>query len=185
VKKVFLIHGYHGFPNGAWRPWLMSELEKLEIYACALPMPGYDNPQCNQWINEIANQIDKNPDDEIYLVGHSLGSTAILRYLETKPKTIISGAILVSGPCKKNDNKNIDNFLENPFDFKTIKSRSEIFTIIHGENDPYVPINHGQILSNELNAELIIIPNGGHLNGSAGWFTLPQCLKSLMKMINK
>jgi hypothetical protein len=34
MKKVFIIHGFQGKPNGGWRPWLEGELALLDIYAC-------------------------------------------------------------------------------------------------------------------------------------------------------
>src|SRR3989344_7039050 len=98
MKMVFIVHGFGGWPSGGWRPWLMTELDKLEIYACALSMPNSQNPVCSEWIKEIERHVEINKDQEIYLVGHSLGVTAILRYLEAKQTGHpIAGAVLVSG----------------------------------------------------------------------------------------
>ncbi len=182
MKKVFIVHGFEGIPNGEWRPWLMGKLEQQEIYACVLAMPTPEHPVCAEWVDEISRHIERAAGDEIYLVGHSLGVPAILRYLESEPAKQISGAVLVSGPSEKNDNRAIDNFLDKNFDFKKIKSRCEKFAVIHGDNDPYVPLDNARYLSKELNGELIIIANGGHLNGSSGWHELPQCLDALHKM---
>lgn len=184
MKKVFLIHGFEGSPNGGWRPWLMAQLEKLEIYACALPMPTPENPICNQWVEEIARNVDNNPTDEIYLVGHSLGVPAILRYLESSQAKTISGVVLVSGPSQKNNNRKIDNFLETDFNFEKIKQSGQRFCVIHGSNDPYVPLENAQFLAQNLGAELVVVENGGHLNSSAGWFSLPQALEALKKLMN-
>ncbi|MFA5080349.1 MAG: alpha/beta fold hydrolase [Candidatus Paceibacterota bacterium] len=181
MKKVFLIHGFEGSPNGGWRPWLMAELGKLDIYACALAMPNPDNPICDEWVDEITRNVEKNQSDEIYLIGHSLGAPTILRYLE-KSSGKIAGVILVSSPSEKNNNKKIDSFLENPFNFSAIKSKTNNICIIHGENDPNVPLNNAEFLSKELNCNFVIIPNGGHLNGSSGWTILPQVLEELKKM---
>ena len=184
MKKVFIIHGFEGSPNGGWRPWLMSELEKKDVYACALSMPSPEKPVCVEWVAEISRHIERNIDDQIYLVGHSLGVSAILRYLENLEKNInIAGAVLVSGPCKKNNNRKIDSFLENDFDYQVIKSRCLTFSIIHGDNDTYVPLEHAKILEEKLNGELVVVKNGGHLNGSAGFLMLPQCLEVLEKMM--
>jgi uncharacterized protein len=181
MKKVFIIHGFEGSPNGGWRPWLMGELEKQEIYACALPMPKPDNPDCAEWVEEISRNV--TGEDEIYLVGHSLGSPAILRYLESPQAKNIAGAVLVSGPSEKNDNRNIDSFMEGAFDFEKIKSKCKKFAVIHGDNDPAVPLNNAKFIADKMGCELIIIENGGHLNGSSGWIQLPQCLEVLNKMI--
>jgi len=183
MKKVFIIHGFQGSPNGGWRPWLMAELEKLDIYACALPMPNPENPSCEDWVSHIALAIKNNSDDEIFLVGHSLGSPAILRYLESNSAQQISGSVLVSGPSEKNDNRKIDSFLDHDFDFEKIKAKCKSFTVIHGDNDPLVPLDNAKFLSQNLSCELVVVENGGHLNGRSGWLQLPQCLESLNKMM--
>ena len=184
-KKVFLMHGFEGMPNGAWRGWLMTELDKKDIYAFSLAMPKPEAPVCGEWVKEIARYVKSCANDEIYLVGHSLGSTAILRYLESKyvcPN--IKGIVLVSGTIQKTNNKKIEGFLKKDFDFKKIKSNVKKVVVIHGDNDQWVPVINAEITAKKLNGELILVKNGGHLNGSSGWNTLPQCFDSLLKMMN-
>lgn len=183
MKKVFLIHGFEGSPNGGWRPWLMGELEKHDIYACALPMPSPSQPICDEWVNEIKRMMDISMGDEIYLVGHSLGVPAILRYLESEQSRNIAGAVLVSGPSEKNNNRKIDTFIEASFDYQKARSKCGKFLIIHGDNDPNVPMSNAETLSKELNGKLLVVPNGGHLNGSSGWLQLPPCLEGLLVMM--
>ena len=161
----------------------MAELEKNDIYACALPIPNPANPVCSEWITEIARTVNQNKNDQVYLVGHSLGSTAVLRYLENCDSLSIAGAILASGPSEKNQNRKIDNFLEKPFDFSTIKSRCSKFAVIHGDNDPYVPFSNAEFLARSLEADLYPVKNGGHLNGSFGILQLPEALDILEKWI--
>lgn len=79
----------------------MTELEKKDVYACALSMPNPEEPICFEWVEEIARHVERNKNDEIYLVGHSLGVPAILRYLEKPESQTIAGSILVSGPSEK------------------------------------------------------------------------------------
>ena len=181
MKKVLIIHGFEGSPNGGWRPWLMGKLEQEDIYACALAMPKPDAPLCSEWVTEIdhALSIQQSANNEVYLVGHSLGVPAILRYLESETAQTVAGAVLVSGPSEKTSNEKINSFLESPFDFSTITSRCEKFTIIQGDTDPNVPMSNAEYLAEKLNAPLTVVKNGGHLNGSAGWFELPQCLDAL------
>jgi len=184
MKKVFLIHGFQGSPNGGWRPWLMAELEKQDIYACALPMPTPDDPHTEAWITEISRQVELGTQDEIYLVGHSLGVPAILRYVEALPESHpVRGIILVSGPIQPLGKEGVDSFLDTPFNFSLITSRIQNIVVIHGDNDPNVPLEQAQLLADSIKARLLIIPNGGHLNGSSGWTELPQCLEALTGML--
>ena len=83
MKKVFIVHGFGGIPNGGWIPWLMQELAKSRIYACALPMPESKEPVVSKWVEEITHAVNNSPEDEIFLFGHSLGVPAVLRYLES------------------------------------------------------------------------------------------------------
>ncbi len=162
----------------------MTELEKIGEYACALSMPEFDHPICEHWIAEIKRQVAFDPADEIFLVGHSQGATAILRYLEKRGNdSKISGAILVSTPIEKTGNQDLDNFFQDPFNFETIRSNCEKFFVIHGDNDTSVPLTQGKHLANELKCDLIIVPNGGHLSGQEGWHSLPQCLDSLLRIM--
>lgn len=180
-----MVHGFKGEPNGGWRPWLMSKLAEKDIYACALPMPTPFEPEKDKWIKTI-NEAVGIPNEEIFLVGHSLGVPAVLRYLETlNENKKIGGAVLVSGPAfelKKAGYEKVNEFLNTPFNFEHIKSVCKNFIIIHGDNDKQVPFSDAEYLSKNLSCNLISIPNGNHLNGSAGWRELPQLLESLEKM---
>ncbi len=181
-KKVFFIHGFEGSPNGAWRPWMMGELDKHDIYACALSMPNPKTPEVSEWINEVKRHVDSNQHDKVYLVGHSLGGTAILRYLETYQGKNIDGVVIISAPCHKNKNQKIDTFLDTDFNWNIMKNKIPKIAVIHGDNDPYVSMSDAEETAKELGGKLIVIPNGKHLNGSAGFVRLPECLDVLLEM---
>jgi len=118
----------------------------------------------------------------VYLVGHSLGGTAILRYLERFDTSNIKGVILVSTPCSLNNNNKIVEFLNADFNWDIIGNYKNSVVVIHGSNDPYVPISDAKEIKNKLNAKLIIIKDGKHLNGSAGYVELPEALHTLVEI---
>jgi len=183
MNKVFLIHGFEGSPNGGWRPWLMTKLNEHDVWAYSLSMPNPEKPILKEWLDEIKRQIEKNKNDNIYLVGHSLGGTAILRYLEICDEKNIKGAILVSTPSEKNQLREIDNFLETDFDYETIKRQVKNIVVINGDDDPYVPTLSAKHVAQETDGKLILIPNGKHLNDSSGFRDLPECLNALLEMM--
>ena len=182
-KKVFLIHGFQGTPNGGWRPYLMSELEKHDVYACALSMKNPDEPQLSQWLEEIKRRGDYNPKDEIYLIGHSLGGTTILRYIEQFDCKNIKGVVIASAPCHQNKNEKIQNFLETDLNWSIMKNKVSNVVVIHGSDDPNVSMSDAEEIAKELGGKLIVIPNGKHLNGSAGFTQLPEALSALTEMM--
>lgn len=180
-----MVHGYGGEPNGGWRPWLMGKLARKGVWACALAMPMADSPKKDEWIKEIARMVGK-PTAETFLVGHSLGVPAILRYLESLPiGGGIGGAVLVSGPIyplSQDQYKSINHFLNTPFNFDHIKKVCKNFFVIHGDNDESVPFSHAVELSKNLSCDIVLVVGGGHLNGSSGWYELPEALQALEKM---
>lgn len=182
MKKVFIIHGFEGSPNSAWIPWLMSELKTLGIYASSLTMPTPNEPQKVEWVEEIRRCIDKSPEDEIFLVGHSLGCAGILNYLQSEGSKKVCGTILVSGRCQKSNNPKIEEFYTS-FDFKKIKSMSESFIVIHGDKDDFVPVENADILSEKLNVEPIIVKDAGHFTTGEGWRSMPLVLEKLKDIL--
>lgn len=183
MKKVYIIHGFQSNPNGGWRTWLMDELSKFDVYACALPMPNPNNPVPAEWVAEIARVAERDPKDKIYLVGHSLGVPAILKFLEKTKTKNVKGIVLVSGPVYKTSKKKVQAYLKDSFDFVGIRNKVKKIAVIHGDNDQNVSFEQGEFLAKELKGKLIEIKNGGHLNGSSGWVQLPQCLEVLEGMM--
>lgn len=148
-------------------------------------MPGFEKPLCQEWVNEIKREVGLNINDEIYLVGHSLGGTAILRYLEERQDKRVSGVVLVSMPIEKTKIDEINNFFEKPLNYVNIKSKGPKFIVIHGENDTYVPSQQAERLSESLECELVLVPNGGHLSGNEGFHALPEVLEALFVMMSE
>jgi len=193
MKKVFIIHGFGGIPNGGWTSWLMVELSKSKIYTCALPMPNPKKPIVLEWIKEIDQAVNNAPEDEIFLVGHSLGATAILKYLEsTKDSKKISGVVLVSGLINSLEPENqtskyrlIDSFVIPPIDLEKVKNKANKFVVLHSTDDPAVPFENAEKISSGLNCELVKVEKGGHffILSEPICYELPILLEIILKVI--
>ena len=165
MKRVFIIHCWDGRPNYCWYPWVKKELEKNGFQVVVPAMPETETPKMDKWVPELRKLVG-SPDKNTYLVGHSVGCITILRYLESLEKIEkIGGAILVAGFTDDLGYKEIKNFFETPIDFEKIKSHCENFIAIHSDNDPYVPLKHGDIFKEKLNAKLIVKHKMGHFSG--------------------
>lgn len=57
MKKVFIAHGFEGSPSGGWQPWLMAELEKRGVHACALAISNPNNPICTEWVKKLRDTL--------------------------------------------------------------------------------------------------------------------------------
>ena len=181
-KRVFIIHGWEGTPDSNWFPWIKNELEKKDFEVAVPLMPNADFPIMDEWVAHLQKIVEK-PDENTYLVGHSLGVAAILRYLESlSAGKKIGGAILVAGVAKSIGIKELENFFTKNFDYGKIKKAVKHMVVVNSDNDPYIPMEHGEILRDKLGAKLIIIPNGEHLNAGNGFFEFPLVFEEVLKM---
>ncbi len=192
MKKVFIVHGFCGIPNGGWFPWLMKELAKQNVFACSLPMPNANDSDVSEWIKTIKNCVGR-PSDEILLLGHSLGVLAILRYLESlSSQDSIGGVLLVSCFIGSLDTENprsefrmIDSFVVPPINFERIRNIPKQSFVLHGSNDPIVPFTHAEKISKGMRCKLIKIEGGDHFSQRTEpvCYELPEALKILEQMI--
>ncbi len=160
-------------------PWIKHELEEKGFFVIALSMPDPLNPQADAWVKKIYEEVG-SPDEDTYLIGHSLGCAAILRYLETI-HTQVGGAVLVAGPSDNMKLSFIKSFFEKEFDFEKIKHNCRKFVVIHSDNDRIVPINHAYALKEKLNAKLIL-EHKGHFTSMEGVKELPSLLEALLSI---
>jgi hypothetical protein len=164
AKRAFIIHGWQGNPNSNWFPWLKAELAKLGYEVFVPAMPDSYKPQAKDWIG-CMNATIGIPTKSDYLIGHSLGVIAILRYLEQlKEGQEIGGAVLAAGFSYNNLGiKDCDSFFYTPVDWAAIKGHCRNFTVLHSDDDPYVPLAHSAVFKEKLGAKLIIEHGMRHL----------------------
>ncbi len=184
MKKVYIVHGYGGYPEKNWFPWLKSELEKLGVTVTVFKMPNTDTPQYSEWIPFLKEKIICNQDEEVCLVGHSLGCISILQYLNSITEDIkISGSILVAGFASPIHFTELNSFFDVPLNSEKIKKVCKNIIAINSDNDPHVPFNHAEELRDVFGAELITIHNGLHLNEKAGYKQFPLLLEKVKQVL--
>ncbi len=125
-------------------------------------MPNSFNPRKEEWIRVVE---EFSPDKSSILIGHSLGGSTILRYLE-KAENKVAKCILIAVPIKKlgPDFKVIENFLEGDFNWEKIRKSSEKFIVFNQTDDPHVPLQHGKDLANYIAAKLVIVEGNDHFD---------------------
>ena len=179
-KRAIILHGWKGVPEGAWRPWLKKELEEKWFDVTVPQLPNADTPQVDEWVKHISGVVG-TPGKDTYLVGHSLGCIAILRYLESLKKgQEIGGAVLVAGSIDDLGHKELSNFFSKPIDWEKIKSICKKVIAINSDNDPHVPLMHADVFKNRLGAEIIIKHGMKHFCGEDGITELPVALESVL-----
>jgi len=190
-KRVFIIHGWDGYPEEGWFPWLKKELESRGFEVFVPQLPDAVNPRINKWVQEIT-EIAGVPDRQTYFVGHSMGCKAIVSYLQALPEgAAIGGAVFVAGFFKRLINIEGDPetqetarlWLTAPVDFEKVRSRLQKSVAIFSDDDPWVPLDNKEDFEKKLGSEIIIEHNKGHFSGLRDKCTeLPVALEAILKI---
>ena len=189
TKRAFLIHGWEGYPEEGWRPWLKKELEKRGFKVFVPAMPDSAHPKMETWVPYLAEIVGVT-DKDCYFIGHSLGCIAILRYLETLSQNQeVGGTVFVAGFGKDLEypgyNGELTSFFATQIDWEKIKKHCQKFISIHSDNDQWVSIKNSDLFKKQLNAEVIIAHNMKHFSGDDGIDELPDALNAILNLIQK
>lgn len=166
MKRAIIVHCWGGYPEYCWYPWAKKELEAKGFSVEVPAFPETDAPKQAQWVPFLQERIGE-PDDELFLIGHSVGCITILRYLETLGgNERAGGVVLVAGFTDDLHFEELKNYFETPIDFAKIRARSRNgFVAIHSDNDPYVDLKFADVFKKELGAEVIVKHAMGHFSG--------------------
>lgn len=179
--RAILLHGLNANPDEKWYPWFAKETQQRGI-RCEIPaLPDGSDPRLSAWLAEI----DKlKPDENTILIGHSRGGVALLRWLETQPKSRkVKKVILIatnSGFAQKMpfpDESNHGFYTKEGYDFTRIKQHCDDFVVFHSKDDQWVPYEHGQENAEGLDARLVTFERYGHFGKDT--LAMPELLEFL------
>lgn len=186
-KRAFIIHGWDGYPEEGWFPWAKAELEKQGFTVEVPSMPHPERPTIDDWVGHLATLV-ASPDEQTYLIGHSMGCQTILRYLASLNGQKVGGAVLVAGffelvPLETKEEKDIVKpWLETSIDFEKVKTVTTNITTILSDNDEWVPLERNKELFKQyLNPTVIVEHGKGHYSGKSGIKELPAVLQAILK----
>lgn len=190
-KRAFIIHGWDGYPEEGWFPWLKNELEKKEFVVQVPKMPNTSEPRIGEWVDHLKNLVGM-PDENTYFVGHSIGCQTILRYLESLNEgKRVGGAVFVAGwftltNLETDKEKEIaEPWLNQLINLNKVKERTSNFIAIFSNNDPFVPAENQNIFKDKLGTRIIIENRKGHFSGADGIDNLPSALEAVLEIARR
>jgi hypothetical protein len=194
MKRAIIVHGWDGYPEEGWFPWLKSKLEKNGFEVSVPQFPAPETPHIKAWTRKLAETAGK-PDENTYLIGHSIGCQTILRYLETLQENVgVGGAVFVAGwfrlmGLEEEIKKHAfvadiaKEWVESPLNFQKIKSHLPKSIAIFSDNDYYVSLDNTDDFRDKLGSKIIIEEKMGHFSGDRdGVKELPVVLKSVLEL---
>ncbi|MBM3253917.1 MAG: serine hydrolase family protein [Candidatus Omnitrophica bacterium] len=164
--KIIFVHGYTASSKADWYPNIAPKLKKLRVDFSIPDLPGGEHPRAKEWLDTIHREVFKTK-KSLVLVGHSLGSRAVLLYLEKyKPKVKL--VILIAAfanrvaNAKRNKGKAYPDFFVHKINTDKIKKLSDKFIVMHSKDDDSIPYKQGKEIAKDLGAKLITYQGRGH-----------------------
>ncbi len=181
---ALIVHGTGGSPAIHWFPWLKGELERRGIPTAIPQFPTTEGQSLDAWRKTFAAEIGALSAGHL-LFGHSIGAGFVLNLLN-RAASPVRGTFLVAGFLGAIGNPDYDplnaTFFSEELDWPTIRRNAGTCFVYAGDNDPYVALDKGVELAERLETELIVIPNGGHLNSHSGFTEFPRLLEDLTQI---
>lgn len=172
MRTVLIIHGIGGHAGIHWQQWFSNALTAKNYHVIMPNLPSPNQPDRKTWLAEINKALEGVELADLVLVGHSLGATTAMDFVEQTTHKV-NGLITVSGFAKDYGSELNAYFLnEKSINFEKVKDNISWSKVVYGDNDPYVTQEALKYVSDGLSVEPVILPNGGHLNSEAGYTEL-------------
>lgn len=161
IRRVVIIHGWKDDPQRGWLGWLAEQLKQQGFIVENPQMPRDTIPDIDQWVDIVSDTIGEL-DHYTILVGHSLGTFVLMRYLERYSDDQKALAlILVAGFLNPKMDKAKDYFLPTP-DVSKIKKHVEYIYHIYSDDDNMVALDRSLELADKLGGEKLCIKGKKH-----------------------
>lgn len=155
--RAVLLHGWEGTPESNFLPWLRRKLESAGWQVSAPQLPNTMQPQPEEWLAAIDElQLDENT----VVIGHSLGGTAITRWLESRRKKIGKVVLVAAPTLDPGPHPETVAFKALPLS-SAIRDLAE-FEILQSSDDPFVSMAEAETLGQLLGAPVWTFSDRGH-----------------------
>lgn len=184
--NYFLIHGSFGNANEHYFPWLKDKL-KADKNTSEVINPDFPigvGRQCYESWCKVLDNYKNMINEKTVFIGRSLAPVFIIKYLienNLKIKALISVSgfnTLLNGDGEIDDYNTVNKtfFVDN---LKLFKTHCKNRICIVSKNDPFIPYNDLMNFAgkNGIDADVVLIENGGHFNTDSGYITFEKLLE--------
>jgi len=180
MKRAVILHGTDANPEMNWFPWLKAKLEAEGYEVWAPLLPENHTPNREVYGSFLFGQGWDFTDNLV--IGHSSGAVEVLNLLMDERLPKVKLAVMVGAWKGGNpngfpaDTTQFDGlFPPEGWDFAVMRAKADRIEFLHGDDDPYCPLEQAQYLAEQLGAPITVVPNGGHLGKQ--YLELPEIWK--------
>lgn len=165
MKHALILHGTDASPEANWFRWVEAFMKNAGYVVWLPQLPNSATPNTKTYNNFLLNNSDFLFNSETVIIGHSSGAVEILSLLQHIPDNTTVGDVYLVSAFKDNLSwDTLDGLFIEPYDYEFIKTKARSITLIHSDDDPYVPSEHAHFLAQELDARLLVVAGQGHFN---------------------
>lgn len=170
--KNSAIHYYRIKHRKSWKTWITEQMHDTDVL---LPnFPNGSNAVYEEW-KIYFEKLIPFLEDNVQLVGHSLGAMFLAKYLSENPLSKpIKRIILIAGGYDDDSNEDLGSFKVTSA--KNMNLNASEVHLLHSEDDPVVPFSELAKFQADLpNSIIHVFSNYGHFNSE----TFPELLEIL------
>jgi uncharacterized protein len=173
AAKVLIIPGLYGSGNEHWQ----SRWEEQHPEFIRVNQRDWNTPVCHDWLSTLDAAIRKE-NDNVILVGHSLGSVTIVHWASHYRRRIV-GALMVAP-----SDTEAATFPKGTTGFAPIPTIQLPFpsTVIASTEDPYISFDRVTRLSGAWGSKLIALGAHGHISTSDGFGPWPAGIQYITEL---
>ena len=171
--QFLILHGYTGSGPGHWQSWLAERLSRRghDVRFPTLPQP--DSPHLDEWLSALGRELGDRDPDRLVVLAHSLGSLLWLHHVARHRARIATRVLLVAPPGPHWSEPSVHGFSPAALDADGIRTSADETCLIGTADDPYCTEAELRDYASEAGLELVLLPDGGHLNTEAGFGPWP------------
>lgn len=181
-EKVLILHGWEDDSKKGFIPELVKTLTDKGYSSIAVDLPNTDTPKFEEWLDFTNDEIKKINDENLNIVGHSMGGLLALKLAEKyKLNRLVLVAPLGSKPSKeyfdsiekdltKEELEIYKKYQDRDINIKKIKENVKKVVFVFGKKDPWVNEEIRNFYSTKFKdvAEIKVFDNYAHMSETEG-----------------
>ena len=158
--NYIMVPGYGGSGETSWQ----THWEKLYPQIVRVEQENWDFPEKDAWVKRLVETVEKNSDQPIILITHSLGCGTTIHAIHESRLNNIAGIFMVALPHIDREDfpKECQGFSPLPQVKLSIPT-----TLVISENDDYSSVENSERWARTLGVHLVNSGLQGHLGDAA------------------